>query len=1327
MNVTSRVLPNGGSEALLMIDEPGSGLSGAGPALPQVVCGSTAGAVPGGCVGTAAGASGLYANIHGNSALASQCTALTGGTCTAFGATPNVFMGVVSGNQVTFQGVPVLPPQTTGSRVFRMTNVRMDAATLSLTTAPSPFPSESPFWPVSAAFSASGPGALPIPNPIQTVGFVQSGLTTSVRNAANSEVLTGTDVPQFLKCMGVAAGGPVNGATLRFTEGFANAFKTRVNATPTGSGISANPLAQNLPGVIYANSESGFVLPAQGGTAGLSDFGTRLRAVFSNIPAGINVYVTTTNYASTNGLGPAPNAPGGSPTFLPAALGPGRASPTIAQLVQDESTPDPAGAIPSVAPTLSLGPAGTPTQLWQVPLVNGSGEAVWEVVQADPNVPETLDFGVYYSFTSGAALGVGTGTVDLSYAPAPGPSTASAGPVPRFVDTSGAGTAIVTSSLCQTSVVLSASPTASVYGQPVTFTATMAYVPGLLPPTGDVIFGWPPGTLGKATLDANARAAVTTSSLPAGLRRIDAVYGGGPGYALPLPGSVTVLVSQAPLTVTANYATATAGGPLPRLTASIAGFVNGDGPSVVSGAPVLTTTATAGSPPGNYPITVSAGTLAAANYSFTPVAGTLVLTATPTLGLNAGGNTPAPANTILGQSFMMPPNATPWTGITFNFFSDQGLTPVASGKAYLFSMPYTGTPGGLAALTNPAGTSASAMANAKLRAKKGAARDAAAGFVAVSTGISGGAYVFPPAVTLQPGATYYLYVDTAAGGFPGGIATGGSIAGGVGFAAGGAAAAFAPMAGSANFRVNGVAVAPTSSVTVTSDVNPSTLGQMVTFSATVSGNLAGVPAGAVQFLDGTTVLGSGVLSGGQAVFRTAALTAGSHTIVASYGGGGGLPASQGTMVQNVNALPSAMTLAANPAAPVYGQAVTVTANVAGTAAPAGIAGPTGTVTFYVDATPFARTAAGTASLASGAASVALNGLAVGTHTVLAQYSGDANWAASAAQAALTVAQAATATSVSLAVTGGQLVVTSAVAAAAGAGTPAGTVTFVDTANNTVLASAGLAGGNASAQLAASAAGRPIAAVYAGDANFKGSTSAALPAVTNAASSGAAGFAADEMCSLMGVAGLSGDTAGTLPLASSLGGVTVKITDSAGVARNAPLYGVFGSAGQINFAIPGDTAKGMAAVTVGLAGGGAIATAIGIGAMAPGLFSADATGHGVWAGQAIHVHADGSQTVVASARWDDSSKQWVANPIDLGPEGERVILVVYGTGLRHGSSLAVTTGGTALPVLYWGAQGQYPGLDQVNVELPRGLAGAGAVDLVVSVDGRAANTVNAMVQ
>jgi hypothetical protein len=61
------------------------------------------------------------------------------------------------------------------------------------------------------------------------------------------------------------------------------------------------------------------------------------------------------------------------------------------------------------------------------------------------------------------------------------------------------------------------------------------------------------------------------------------------------------------------------------LTYTNTGFVNGDLASVVSGVPALSTTATTGSAPGNYPITVSTGTLSAANYSFLYVSGTLTI------------------------------------------------------------------------------------------------------------------------------------------------------------------------------------------------------------------------------------------------------------------------------------------------------------------------------------------------------------------------------------------------------------------------------------------------------------------------------------------------------------------------------------------------------------------------------------------------------------------------------------------------------------------------------------------------------------------------------
>src|ERR1022692_4936058 len=117
-SVTSRLYGTSGTanpnEALLLIDEPGSGLQGFGPAQPQTLC-----ATP----------------FTGCQAV----TGYSGGNLTAFnpgGATlsPNVYQGIASAsignNAVTFFGVPVLPPTTTGSRVYRITNVRVNAVPL---------------------------------------------------------------------------------------------------------------------------------------------------------------------------------------------------------------------------------------------------------------------------------------------------------------------------------------------------------------------------------------------------------------------------------------------------------------------------------------------------------------------------------------------------------------------------------------------------------------------------------------------------------------------------------------------------------------------------------------------------------------------------------------------------------------------------------------------------------------------------------------------------------------------------------------------------------------------------------------------------------------------------------------------------------------------------------------------------------------------------------------------------------------------------------------------------------------------------------------------
>jgi hypothetical protein len=96
-------------------------------------------------------------------------------------------------------------------------------------------------------------------------------------------------------------------------------------------------------------------------------------------------------------------------------------------------------------------------------------------------------------------------------------------------------------------------------------------------------------------------------------------------------------VGKAPLTVTADNKSMPLGGPLPALTVSYAGFVNGDNAASLTAQPTATTTATGASPAGSYPITPGGGS--SSNYAFTYVNGTLaVATAVLTITANPAGS-----------------------------------------------------------------------------------------------------------------------------------------------------------------------------------------------------------------------------------------------------------------------------------------------------------------------------------------------------------------------------------------------------------------------------------------------------------------------------------------------------------------------------------------------------------------------------------------------------------------------------------------------------------------------------------------------------------------
>jgi hypothetical protein len=104
-----------------------------------------------------------------------------------------------------------------------------------------------------------------------------------------------------------------------------------------------------------------------------------------------------------------------------------------------------------------------------------------------------------------------------------------------------------------------------------------------------------------------------------------------------------------------------------------------------------------------------------------------VVIASHTGGTSAGSQYPA-------ESFTTPAGG-PWNNITFNFVAGDFATPAAVGTAYLLTQAYTGTPAGLSS--------------------------SAAGFVAASTGVSGGKYVFAPSVTLQPNTQYFVFSDSS--------------------------------------------------------------------------------------------------------------------------------------------------------------------------------------------------------------------------------------------------------------------------------------------------------------------------------------------------------------------------------------------------------------------------------------------------------------------------------------------------------------------------------------------------------------------------------------
>jgi uncharacterized protein (TIGR03437 family) len=299
---------------------------------------------------------------------------------------PTIFIGTLL-NDITigFSNVPLDPPGS-GTRILRISNVRAGVALFQL----------APDAPPGVTLDIQV-GAVPINNPTQTAAFMQPGLSVGAITApslpcgSNNAVVNANTSPDF---------------SLNFSEGFASAFKVQAGAT------------QNQPGGPY-NSETGFYNAALTGipVSSLADSGTRLRATFNNVPAGVSIYVSTTQNNSSS-------------ASLQAAL-------TSAET----------GPFSAVVPTVG--------NYAQIPITNGSGIAVWEIIMTDPNSIEQANFGVVVSY--GTPVGAATATVNSNLAPvSTTPFVLSSGPAPRFVDIS----------VPQTAFAIAGCPTQTIYPQP---------------------------------------------------------------------------------------------------------------------------------------------------------------------------------------------------------------------------------------------------------------------------------------------------------------------------------------------------------------------------------------------------------------------------------------------------------------------------------------------------------------------------------------------------------------------------------------------------------------------------------------------------------------------------------------------------------------------------------------------------------------------------------------------------------------------------------------------------------------------------------------------
>jgi|GEM_PF-3808370 len=201
-----------------------------------------------------------------------------------------------------------------------------------------------------------------------------------------------------------------------------------------------------------------------------------------------------------------------------------------------------------------------------------------------------------------------------------------------------------------------------------------------------------------------------------------------------------------------------------------------------------------------------------------------------------------------------------------------------------------------------------------------------------------------------------------------------------------------------------------------------------------------------------------------------------------------------------------------------------------------------------------------------------------------------------------------------------------------------------------------------------------------------------------------------------------ESATSLPLPTTLGGVQVRLTDEFGNQSNAELF--YASGNQVNFFIPSSLAPGRYEVEV-LRDGTAISRGfVQVRNVAPSLFTADMSGSGPAAALVAQRSGD---TFTNEPIFEQNAPGAISlRAIDLSAADETV-LQLFGTGFGGATDVEVLVDGRPAEVLFSGNQGEFVGLDQINVRLGEEFAGVGETTVQVVADGIASNGVRILLQ